>query len=661
MAKLTLRPGVETQRSPTLNEAGISDSQMVRFTFGLPEKQGGWVGFPNLTPLIGTCRGLFGWADFNGRAYLAAGTEQRLQVMSGGHMNDITPLRATSNPAPSVATTAGSTAVTIQDVNNDVTVGDWVYINVQISVDTIVLRMGYYQVIAVVDGDHYTINAPTAATNTVTGGAVPSFTTTLGSATVAVLFANHGMAVNQPFTVGVSTAVGGITLSGMYTVASVVDASHFTIIAGTVATSTATAAENGGNTQIEYLIASGFAVPTALGGWGVGDFGMGDWGTGSSGTIKVPARQWSLFNFGQDLIASPTQGAIYYWAPPDTTTRATVIDPSAPTQNIVVFGMGQAQIIIAAGSSVDGTLYPTLVRWCDSGDFTDWVATVSNEAGSYQIPTGSYVIAGLSIGLGALIWTDVDLWTMSFIGMPFVFSFNRIAISCEPLGVHSVAVIPGNVSVWPGGKGFYRCDGGSVSPLPCSVWDTFFKLIDQTLQSLVCSAVNALFNEVSWYYMRLDGQIGYVRWNTVLNVWDQGVLDRTAWIDLSPVGNPIGCDTSGRLYQHEIGMDADTTPMAWSFTTGFFDLQAGEDFTFVDFLIPDFVGTYTAIQVTLFATDAPNLPSRVYGPFTLTPGTEYLNVRVRGRQLAMKFSGNDLGSEVRLGAVRYRFASAGRR
>lgn len=663
MAKLTLRPGVDTQKSPTLNEAGISDSQLIRFPFGLPEKQGGWLILPNLPPLVGTCRGLFGWADYNGVPYLAIGTEQRLQVMSGGRIGDITPLRATTNPAVSFATTSGSSSVTIADTNNDVTVGDWIKLTVPVAVGGIVVQSNYYRVTAVVDGDHYTVNVGVPATATVTaGGSVATFSVTLGSSTVTVSLANHNLRVGNVYTVNASTAVGGVTMSGVYNVSAVIDANNFQVVAGQVATATVSnVAENGGNTQIEYLLASGYAAPTALTGWGVGDFGMGDWGTGSSGAIKAPARQWSLFNFGQDLIASPTGGAIYYWAPPNTNTPATVVDPSAPTENLVVFGMGQANIIIAAGSSVSGSLYPTLIRWCDQSDFTDWIATVSNAAGSYQIPTGSMVMAGLAIGLGALIWTNVDVWSMNFIGQPFIFSFNRVGVSCEPLGMQCVAVMPGNIIAWPGPRGFFRFDGGSVYSLPCSVWDAFYKQIDPTLQALTFSATNALFSEVSWYFIRLDGQIGYVRWNYMNNVWDKGILDRTAWTDISPVGNPIGASSAGKLYQHEIGNDADTQALNWSFTTGYFDIQAGEDFSFVDFIIPDFVGNYSAVQLVLFAQDAPNLPVRTYGPFVISPGTEYLNVRVRGRQLAMQFSGSDLGSEVRLGAVRYRFAPAGRR
>lgn len=656
--KLTLRPGVDTQRSPTLNEAGISDTQMVRFPFGLPEKQGGWLGMPNLPPLYGTCGGLFGWADLQGTPYLAAGTEQRLTVVSGGALTDITPLRATTNPAPFVAFAMGATVGTVTDAGHGAAAGDWVLILVPISVAGVFLDQGYYQILTVLDANRYTIQLPrTAPAGTGGGGAVPRFTTTSGSSTVTVYLPTNGFLASQLFQVQVPTTVGGITLSGYYSIVSTTGDS-FTIIAGAAASSAATVFENAGNASFGYLLPTGYGAPTPITGWGIGDFGLGDFGQGSAGQIIQPARQWSLFNYGQDLIASPTGGAIYYWQPP--VGRAQVLSGSAPTQNTIAFGMGQTQIILSAGSESGGTLYPTLVRWCDSGDFTDWTPTTTNQAGSFQIPTGSTVTAGLAIGLGALVWTDVDLWSFQFTGLPYVFGVNRIAVACEALAPRAPAVI-GNVVVWPSSKGFYRYAGGAVQPLPCTVWDRFFKALDLTRQGLTFSAVNAVFNEVAWFFWRKDGQRGYVRWNSTDNVWDTGILDRVAWVDRSPFGGPIGADSAGNLYQHEVGNDADTLPLSWWFQTGYFDLAQGEEFVLIDKIIPDIVGGFSAIQVTLFATDAPFDTPRVYGPFTMKPDTRYINCRVRGRQLAIKFSGTDLGSEFRLGGVRYRYAPSGRR
>jgi hypothetical protein len=99
----------------------------------------------------------------------------------------------------------------------------------------------------------------------------------------------------------------------------------------------------------------------------------------------------------------------------------------------------------------------------------------------------------------------------------------------------------------------------------------------------------------------------------------------------------------------------------------------GEEFVFVDLIIPDFVlnwsgDTPPVISVSLLATDYPiGLPDGsplVDGPYTITtaqPGAVLMvPCRLRARQIALLFQGSDLGSFFRLGAVRIRFSPDGR-
>lgn len=659
-ARIAIRPGVDTEKSLTLNRGGISRSQLIRFLQGLPQKMGGWQAIPNLPALLGTCRGLLGWASLAGLPLVAAGTEQRLGVVMTGSLYDITPVYATTNPAVAFTTTSGSRSVSITDAGNGAQITDWINLETPVSVGGIVLS-GMLQVAAVPGGGVYTVTAAAPATSSVaSGGAVPSFATTNDSATVTVTLANHGLVVGQLFTVNVSTSVGGLTISGPYAVQSVPTGSTFTITALASASSTAAVSENSGNARIAYLLHSGTATNVPQYGYGAGNYGAGGWGVANVGTSISTLRQWSLDHFGQDLIASYPGGAIYYWQPP-TVAPAQVLSGTSPLYNSVVFVMAQAQIVIAAGAESGGTLIPTLVRWSDSGNFTDWTPTAINQAGSYQIPTGSRIVAGLSIGLGALIWTDIDLWSMTYSGLPYVFGFNRVGVAVEAISMRSPVVVSGELVVWPSLRGFYRYDGSSVTPLPCPVWDFLFDNLDYTQKEQMFGGSNSLFNEIWWFFPYVGAGMAYVKWNYADNLWDYGVLDRTAWIDNNPLGNPIGADSTGLLQQHEVGNDANGAPMAWSFQTGYSDLADGDQYSFADMVIPDFVGNYTAVSLTIYAQDNPNYAPRVYGPFTIAPTTPYVNVRVRGRQVSMELSGDDLGSFVRLGAFRVRTAPAGRR
>lgn len=677
MRKLVLRPGVDVEETPTKNEAQISASQLIKFYAGLPSKRGGWQQMVS-TPLIGRCSGLHGWGDIGGVPYLAAGTEQRLALLDGGMLVDITPVVSTQNPAVAFSTTAGSSTVTVSDPSYNPAYGDWINLQTQVAVGGLVL-FGYYIVTGVVDSTHYTIAAASNATANVTnGGAVPAYTTTNTLATVSVGLANHGFLAGDTFDAAVSTTVATVVIFGLYAVTSVTNVNNFVITASSLAASSTTASENGGNARIQYLLPSGATIDEWTGGYGLGDYGGGDYGLANT-SVLIPMREWSLDNFGQDLIASPTGGAIYYWQP-SIIQPASLISNTAPVKNQAVFVMSQSQMVIALGSEFGGIQQPLLVRWCDAGDFTDWTATVFNQAGSYTIPQGSRLVGGLATGLGALLWTDVGLYQMTYQGLPFVFGFRPIATGCGLIGMRAFAVC-GSLLMWWSNHGPFLMDlsGGSPQPLECSVWDILFNNWDLTSGGAFVMGANTLTNEfelffplaqTSSYYVQGSCEYGSIKYNYIEKVWDYSItpqLQRTAWQGhwvqgSGNIGNPVGSDIAGLLQQHEIGYDANGVGMEWFWQTGDFDISEGEEMVFVDWIIPDFVGVNNpTINMEVVVLAYPNAPPVTVGPFTVTDTTVFVPpFGARGRQAAIRCSGNDLGTFSRLGAVRLRFAPDGR-
>lgn len=679
---IRLQPGVNVEASQTLNQTQAATSNLVRFYGGLIQKLGGWLHM-NTTPIVGTCRGMYGWSDIAGNAYIACGTEQRLQVLTGGAIIDITPVVETDNVSPAFSTTINSPVVTFTDATYQPDVSDWVDVITQVSVGGLILA-GLYQVTALVGATQYTVNAGSNATSTVTnGGVVPEFTTTNGNAVVTVALPNHGLLAGGSTTFAVSTAVGGLTIDGAYIVNTVIDANNFTITADATATSGASAFMNAADVQISYLLPTGYVVNTSTAGYGIGDYGEGDYGIAGSQSVIQQLRQWSLDHWGQYLLANPTGGKIYYWNPPDV-APAQVISDNAPTINAAMFVIPQAQIIIALGAEIGGEQEPLLVRWCDAGDFTDWTASTTNQAGSYLLSSGTQIMGGTVVGLGALIWTDTDVWYMQYIGFPLVFSFTQIAGSCGLISLRAGADTAGFVQ-WLSTRGFYTYQaGGGVDSIECPVWDFIFDNLDTTQLGQLHCAVNSLFNEMAWHFpvspsspiYDPDAPFAYVKSNFVENAWDIGQssqCQRTAWVEKSPQSYPSGTDLNGLIQQHETSPDADGAGMAWSWQTGYFSLEEGEDFMFIDLVIPDFVLTWTGsvppvISVSLLGTDypigLPGIPALVDGPYTITTSqsgaTLMVPVRLRARQIALLFSGSDLGSFFRLGAVRVRFSPDGR-
>lgn len=673
-----LLAGVNVERTPTLLEAGISQSQLVRFRDGLVQKYGGWSLFYPFT-ISGAPRDLHAWEDLNKVNHLAIGTTTQLAVITSGSLANITPQTLVSNFSPNLSTVNGTPTVTIVDPNiNTVTTFDSVFFDTPISVGGIILS-GLYPIALVTGTTSYKITAATNATSTINnGGAVPVFTTVSGSAIISVALTAHGLASGNTIVFPIATTSNGVTISQAYPAVTITDANDFTIQLPNQASGSGSFSMNGGNAQLTYYISQG---PAPVGsGYGLGGYGSGGYGTGTStgsqtGT-PITATDWTSDNWGELLVTCPQNGGIYYYDPTGGFATASLIT-QAPLFNAGMFISTGAQIMVAYGSTVPEAIGvaqdPMLVAWSDSGNFFDWISTTANLAGNFRIPFGSRIVAGLPVANQNLIWTDLDLWAMTFIGYPDTYGFNNIGAGSGAASSHAVQKLRGGV-FWMGLSNFYRYDGGGVSVVQCPVWDAVFQNLNTAYLANVRSMPNTPFNEVGWLYPSAASVSGecdsYVKFNiTEPNApWDIGLLPRSAWIDQNVFGaTPIAATPTGQIYAQESTPDAAGQPMTSSFTTGYFMLAEGEDFAVIDQIYPDFKwGTYAGsqganIQLTFLITNYPSDTPTIFGPYTVTQATEYISVRMRGRQMAIQVQSADIGSFWRLGRVRYRYSADGRR
>ncbi len=141
-----------------------------------------------------------------------------------------------------------------------------------------------------------------------------SFTTTMSNSMVTAAWTGHGLAADQKFTFDAASpvAVGGVTIDGTFTVATVVDANTITFSAAQAAASSAGPTAVTLNTRI-YLPPGQTDGLGGLG-YGTGGYGTGGYGGSASGYTLYP-RTWSLSQWGQNLIANPRGGGMYEWAP----------------------------------------------------------------------------------------------------------------------------------------------------------------------------------------------------------------------------------------------------------------------------------------------------------------------------------------------------------
>lgn len=706
-ASLTLLPGVDTNRSAVLNEAAISSCNLIRLWkdrkgTALLQKRGGWTKFYS-SQMPAIPRQIWPWQDQNHNQHLGIGCSTSttpgvggsLLVLTNGSLSTITPIVRQDNVAPEVTTSTVSSTVFITDAGSNTNSYTAVFIATHIAVGGIIV-FGLYQCTAV-GANQFSVNLtdilgnPVFPTSNITdGGAVAIFTTVSGNSTVNVNLPGHGYAPGDTYPCLAQTTVGGISIFGDYIIQAVTDADNFVIQAGTSATSSTSASINGGNAQYDFFIGLGPLPPGT--GYGVGGYGTGGYGTGVGGSsptgANIDAKDWSLDNWGDIFVAvasgiqigsdttNPIGSPVFLWNPlgPTPVAMALANGPSASDGCFVA--MPQRQII-CWGSTFTGIQDHLLLRWCDVNNYNQWIAQPTNQAGSYRIPRGSRIVSCLQAANQALVFTDLAVWSMQYIGQPFIYGFNEIGTGCGLIAPKAAVSLNGTIYWMSQSQFFSMGPAGGATPLDCAVWDNVFQLMDQNKLGNIRVAPNSRFNEVEWYFTSVNSTTGendmYVKYNIVIAQWDYGFsttalpVGRSAWTNQSVLGPPIGADpVSLYLYQHETSNDADgQTINAW-FQTGDFEIGEGQFQTFVDFVLPDMIyglagGLQNAtVLITFFVSQYPGDTPLVFGPYSTGAASTYISTRFRGRLVSVRVESNDIGSFWRTGNLRYRFMQDGR-
>lgn len=678
-AEINLTPGVNTETSPADNPAGVQESSFIRWRANLPEKRGGCVLYVDQA-VNGIPCALKPWGTFESEKYLAIATPEQVYAYRddppNSYLKDISPQYVDSPLSdPDFTTTEGSSEVVIYDTTApNLEYGDSVQFITPVSIGGLILN-STYPVTSPTAAGSYRIDAGYAATSTqtVVKATLPKFTTTAGRARVIVEFPIqyqfNSLAVGDRFGLQIPVVVGGITLFGQYVVTRILNTfpSTFTFDADDVATSSATNVElNGGFLSLVY--------------WKVSPPGTTPSPTPSPivpGAQVFTAPGWWLDTVQSTLIACAINGPIFSYSPISGYTGLSIIDNSPPHSAGAFVAMPSGQIMAwGTSDALDPVQNPLYIRWSDAANINNWTIGGQSQAGFYTIPSGSKIVRGIQAQNQQLWFTDIDVYSAQYTSYPDFFSFLKIGAGCGLIAPRAVAIV-NNSTYWMSQEQFFVCQGGSApTPLPCTVWDFIFQNSDQTnLANTVCGG-NSLFNEVTWFFPTKEATNGipdaYVCYNTLYNLWDYGYLSRTAWTDQSVLGFPIGSDSNGWIYQHEIGYnlangDGNPLPINASITTGYASIADGANLVFVDWVLPDMKwGTYenptgATVDFTFRVTDYAGQTPRVYGPYSATKDKKFLCPRFRGRFMSIQISSNDFDSFWRLGSVRYRFAPSGSR
>ena len=609
--RLTLAPGIDKQNTEYGAEGGWTNCDNVRFRYGLPEKIGGWNYFTGeAVYLVGSGSDLFSWNSLIGVPFLALGTSKKIYVSSGGAWYDITPLRSTTGAGDvTFAAATGSTTLTVTDTNHGADEGDFVTFSGAVSlggVITAAILNSEYQITTVINSSTYTITAPVAANSSDIGN-------------------------------------GGASVVGAYQISTGSDVSFFDF------------------------------------GFGTGSWGVGTWGTPRtvSEVTTLSSRVWKFDNFGETLVAQLVNRQVFKWNP--TTdgvgVRASIVSGaptanaymliSSPDRHMVVFG---TETTIGTPSTQD----PMFVRFSNQEDINTFAESATNTAGGQRLSDGSAIVSAVRSRGQILIFTDTSLHGMQYIGPPYTFGFQQLAANCGCIGPHAAVDVNG-LAFWMGKEAFYVFDG-TVKKLPCSVQDYVFNDINLVQDTKVFAALNTDFNEVTFFYCSFTSDFidRAVTLNYLENVWSIGTLARTAWQDVGSFEKPMGAEflpnsteptlntiyglSPGRsvVYNHEDGVNAAGQPLPAFLESGYFDIGDGDNMLLMSRFIPDFKNQLGNITVNLFLRPYPQAtasPSSL-DPYVITPTTQKVDTRARGRQIALRMTSTAINTSWRFGTMR---------
>ena len=531
-------------------------------------------------------------------------------------------------------------------------------------------------------GDNADIT-PIRQSNTLTS----VFNTTSGSSNVIVNHSTHGAQLGDFITISNvdPTNIGGISntaLDAEYEIIEITNADAYTIQSSGTANATVTTT---GNCDISYQISIGPDEQTFGFGWGTATWNLGTWSTPrSTSNVTLDLRQWSMNNWGEDLIITQRDGSTYLWNTSDgiSGNPATVI-ANAPTASTLSVVSTETRHLICMGTETTigdtSTQDKMFIRFSDQENFNSFTANATNSAGSQRIAGGSEIRCAKPAKGTILIWTDSAMHSMSFIGPPFIFGFRQLGNDCGAVGLNS-AIVVDDVAYWMSDGQFFRY-AGAVQEIPCSVLNYVFDDINKNQYAQVYAGQTSNFSEIIWYYCSSSSsQIDrYVIYNYLENSWYFGNLARSTYQDNGVELNPLATEyfanstantyttinglTAGRslIYRHEEGVDADGSALSAFIQSGDGDIADGETFSFINKVIPDFQNMQGNAIITLKTRDYPNDTRTSGEAITVNSATRFYNTRTRGRQSSLRIENNEIGTNWRFGTIRINIRPDGKR
>ena len=691
LKKILFNPGTNQENTRYTNENGWYISEKVRFRQGTPEKIGGWQRISPFT-FQGVCRLLWNWVTLGFENLLAIGTNLKFYIERGGAYYDITPIRSTetlTNPFTTNTTTGTANQVLVTDNAHGAKNGDFVTFSGSGAVGGIPAGdLNANHQIANVTTNTYTITVATNASSIATGGGTVTaqYEINISAAIQGSVigwgsgpWGGGGWGVGVPGTerlrlwsaqnwgedlvFGVRgkeiyywDATNGVTTRGV-ALNSLGGDVTFTAASPTVVTFASVLLSEG--TAVKFNFETGGSIPSGV----------------TAGTTYYLRN---VDGATANISASPTGALVNAASTGANVYVSELVDVPSKQNGMIVSDTSRFLILFGTTDYGSAVLDPMLIRWSSQESVVDWVPAVTNQAGSLRLSHGSQIVSELQTRQEILVWTDSALYSLQYLGPPFVWGSQLLGDNISIVSPNATAVASG-VVYWMGVDKFYTYNG-RVQTLRCDLRRYVFSDINASQYEQIFAGTNEGFNEVWWFYCSADStQVNkYVVYNYAEDIWYYGTMGRTAWLDSGLRNYPEAATYNYNIVDHEYGVDDNTTstptPIEAYIESAEFDIEDGQNFGFVWRMVPDLTfqgSTNQSPQVTMtlygmngsgsgFNTEAAKAVART-STVTIEQFTNIIYTRIRGRQMIMRVGSDGLGTTWQLGAPRIDVKQDGQR
>ena len=265
---------------------------------------------------------------------------------------------------------------------------------------------------------------------------------------------------------------------------------------------------------------------------------------------------WSFCQWNDKVLASNGKDAVQLFS------GALFVDLPAATFTHAKKVLTRSPYCVAIGTDL---MSNRGVHWCNDGDIATWAAAAGNSAGDIELPEMDSPITGAEfLGDSLLVYSQNTVYSIDYVGLPFVFSSRKLFDGIGVRGIGGVALIE-NYHYGIGVNGIWRTDGGRYEYFASEA------VRDLLLQDLNFSALDKAWvhhlkdvNHVVFFYPSKDSEVNDkgLAYNYLNNTWTilgfgRNVASQGALFTNTLFGSSLGKVTE--LTPYEAGMAGNET------------------------------------------------------------------------------------------------------